>query len=138
MFLVVPVSQPGSHVLPGLLVPLVLQELLVRVGRHLRRVVTTGKLLVVMVDAEFGVELEEVQTLLPVPCQSTPQGSPAAIEAHEMRLVRNRPVPVVAVRHVLVELAHGASELFLQTHNILLNQYVATPCFGLANTFTHR
>lgn len=107
-----------------------------RVYRHLRRMVTACELLVVMVDAELGVELEEVQALLPVSRQTAPEGPAAAVEAHKMRLVRSRPVPVVAVRHVLVELTHRTSELLLQAHNILLYQTVATPCFGLANSFT--
>jgi hypothetical protein len=80
--------------------------------------VPSGKLLVVMVDAEFGVELKKVEALLlaaeVLQRQVTPQGLPVPVEAHEMRLVRHRPVSVVSVLHVFIELAHRASELLLQ------------------------
>lgn len=114
--LAVPVPEPGRRVLPGMFVPLAAEELLVRVHRNLGRVVATGELLVVMVDAELGVEFEEVEALLLVPRQTALERFPAAVEAHKPRLVRSRPVPVVPVRHVLVELAHRASEPLLQPH----------------------
>ena len=56
--------EPGGKVLVGLLVAFVLQQVLVCVGRHLRRIIPSGQLLVVMVDAEFCIELEKVEALL--------------------------------------------------------------------------
>lgn len=114
-------SEPRRHVFARLFVSLVLQQLLMSVGRHFRGMVPSGKFLIVMVDAEFGVELQEVQALLLAASilsrQVAPQGLPVAVETHEMRLVRHRPVSVVPVFHVLIELAHRASELLLQAHN---------------------
>lgn len=112
--------ESGGNVLAGLFVTFVLQQLLVCVGRHLRRIIPSGKLLVVMVDAEFCIELEKVEALLLLVTvlsrQTAPQGPPAAVETHKVRLVCHRPVSVVPVCHVLVELAHRASELLLQAH----------------------
>lgn len=126
--------EPGGKVLAGLLVAFVLQQVLVCVGRHLRRIVPSGQLLVVMVDAEFCIELEKVEALLLLVTvlsrQTAPQWPPAAVETHEVRLVCHRPVSVVPVCHVLVELAHRASELLLQaqTHNLRCGIPVA--CFN--------
>jgi len=115
---VILVPEPGGKILAGLLMTFVLQQMLVCVGRHLRRIVPSGQLLVVMVDAEFCVELEKVEALLLLVTvlsrQTAPQGPPAAVETHKVRLVCHRPVSVVPVCHVLVELAHRASELLLQ------------------------
>lgn len=84
--------------------------------RHLGGMVPSGKFLIVMVDAEFGVELEEVEALLLAASvlsrQVAPQGLPVAVEAHEVRLVRHRPVSVVPVFHVLIELAHAPLNFF--------------------------
>ena len=113
------VPESEGHVLPGLFVTFVLQQLLVCVGRHLRRIIPSAELLVVMVDAEFCIELEKVEALLLVAVlsrQTAPQGPTAAVEAYVVRLVCHRPVSVVPVCHVLVELAHRASELLLQAH----------------------
>lgn len=85
---VILVSEPGGHVLARLFVSLALQQLLMCVGRHLGGMVPSGKFLIVMVDAEFGVELEEVEALLLAASvlsrQIAPQGLPVAVEAHEV------------------------------------------------------
>ena len=116
--MVILVPEPGGKVLAGLLVAFVLQQVLVCVGRHLRRIVPSGQLLIVMVDAEFCTELEKVEALLLLVTvlsrQTAPQRPPAAVETHKVRPVCHRPVSVVPVSHVLVELAHRASELLLQ------------------------
>lgn len=122
-----------GRVLAGLLVAFVLQQVLVCVGWHLRRMVPSGQLLVVMIDTEFCIELEKVEALLLLVTvmsrQTAPEGPPAAVETHEVRLVCHRPVPVVPVCHVLVELAHRASELLLQaqTHTHTLKTHPIEP-----------